>query len=429
VARGLLLLVPLVPLVPAAAGADTHAVPGDFTRITDALAAASSGDTVSVGPGTFSPSASGDVFPLTLNTAGVLLRGAGMLFTTLDAEGQGSVIRATQAGIRITGFTITGGAAVDGGGVVVIAANPEIDNTLITGNTASRIGAGIAVSAGGNPHIHHNVIWGNVDGDTTDNNDPHGINALQSTGTVENNLVGGTDGNGIFFGGPANLCIRNNILYRNGDGQRGRGICAVGSDPSAFVIVHNLFWENTLAPLLYQTAGPVTNFTAQQANDYDPTDMVYGNLDADPLFLDPETGNWNLTAGSPAVDAGDPGSPPDPDGTIADIGPFYRDQVLGSGGEPMLPVLLAGHPNPFSDRVTVGFLALDRALRATVTVFDVRGRRVATLLKGGEISGQGALAWDGRDDGGRRVPPGAYFVRLRSEDGRVSRTVKLLRLP
>lgn len=415
--------------LPAAATAGTHTVPGDFSRITDAHAAASAGDTILVGPGTYSTSANGEAYPLAITKNGILLQGAGMLFTTLDAEGQGSVIQALGSGIRVTGLTLTGGAAFDGGGVAVIATDTEIDHNLILGNTASHIGAGIFISANGNPFIHHNVLWENTDGDTTDAGDPHGINAFQSTGTVEHNLVGRTDGNGILFGGSANLIIRNNILYQNGAGDRGRGICALGDSAGIFVITHNLFWENTVASLLYRTSTSAMNFTAQQANDYDPSDMVYGNIDCNPLFVNADNGDWRLQPGSPAVDAGDPALPPDPDGTVADIGPFYYDQVLGVGGEPVLPVLLAAHPNPFSDRVTVGFLALEGPVTATVTVFDVRGRRVATLLEGGELSGPGSLAWNGRDGQGRAVAPGAYFIRLRTEDGRTSRTVKVLRLP
>ena len=59
----------------------------------------------------------------------------------------------------------------------------------------------------------------------------------------------------------------------------------------------------------------------------DPCDIYY-NIFLDPLFVDPNAGNFNLQAGSPCIDAGNPASPPDPDGTVADIGAFYFDQTL-----------------------------------------------------------------------------------------------------
>lgn len=51
-----------------------------------------------------------------------------------------------------------------------------------------------------------------------------------------------------------------------------------------------------------------------------------GNIDADPLFLDPNNRDYRLTENSPCIDAGDPDSPPDPDGTRADMGAFYFHQ-------------------------------------------------------------------------------------------------------
>jgi hypothetical protein len=50
-----------------------------------------------------------------------------------------------------------------------------------------------------------------------------------------------------------------------------------------------------------------------------------GNFDADPLFANAAAGDFHLTFGSPCIDAGDPASPPDPDGTRADMGALPFD--------------------------------------------------------------------------------------------------------
>ncbi len=52
-----------------------------------------------------------------------------------------------------------------------------------------------------------------------------------------------------------------------------------------------------------------------------------GNIFGDPFFLAPGDGNFALSANSPAVDSGDPQSPLDPDGTRADMGAVFFDQI------------------------------------------------------------------------------------------------------
>ena len=58
-----------------------------------------------------------------------------------------------------------------------------------------------------------------------------------------------------------------------------------------------------------------------QINHY-PADGI-GNIELDPNFVDPQNGDYHLSYPSPAIDAGDPNSPLDPDGTVADMGVYY----------------------------------------------------------------------------------------------------------
>ncbi|MDB4640897.1 hypothetical protein OAF56_04610 [Pirellulaceae bacterium] len=53
-----------------------------------------------------------------------------------------------------------------------------------------------------------------------------------------------------------------------------------------------------------------------------PSYVTEAILDTDPLFVDPANGDYTLQAGSPAIDAGDPSSPLDLDGSIADLGAY-----------------------------------------------------------------------------------------------------------
>ncbi len=66
----------------------------------------------------------------------------------------------------------------------------------------------------------------------------------------------------------------------------------------------------------------------------------------------------------------------------------------------------APRPNPTSGLVVVPF-CLPEAGTASLEVFDVQGRRVATLARGPMSVGVHARLWDAR-----RVPPGIYLIRL-----------------
>ncbi len=71
-------------------------------------------------------------------------------------------------------------------------------------------------------------------------------------------------------------------------------------------------------------------------------------------------------------------------------------------------------------------LHLPAAQHGDLAVFDLRGRRVATLATGFLPAGQRTLTWNGRDGTGRVCAAGVYVVRLAGRDGLMSRSVALL---
>ena len=62
-------------------------------------------------------------------------------------------------------------------------------------------------------------------------------------------------------------------------------------------------------------------------------------------------------------------------------------------------------------------------------MFDLSGRRVATVFRGLMPAGTSQLAWNGRRMDGRRAPGGIYFTRLTLPDRVVTRRVVLLTTP
>jgi hypothetical protein len=83
-------------------------------------------------------------------------------------------------------------------------------------------------------------------------------------------------------------------------------------------LVNSILWNNS-HPALYIHSGSVI----VTYSDIEFSWPGAGNINSDPLFVNPAIGDYHLQPTSPCINAGDPLSPLDPDGTIADMGAFY----------------------------------------------------------------------------------------------------------
>lgn len=99
--------------------------------------------------------------------------------------------------------------------------------------------------------------------------------------------------------------------------------------------------------------------------------------------------------------------------------------VVG-GGAARVTALLQNSPNPFNPSTEIAF-TLARPGRVSIAVYDVGGRRVASLKDGEAEAGSFRLVWDGRDESGQDVAAGTYFVRMLGADSHFERKMILLR--
>jgi len=83
---------------------------------------------------------------------------------------------------------------------------------------------------------------------------------------------------------------------------------------------------------------------------------------------------------------------------------------------------VVAYPNPFNPAVTVR-LEIAKAGMVEAVIYDVAGRKVSTLQSGPWPAGVRTIRWDARNDAGRPVASGVYFLRVRS--AAQTRTVKL----
>jgi len=136
-----------------------------------------------------------------------------------------------------------------------------------------------------------------------------------NSGEFANNILFGTpslheqSGAGISCG-SGDLLIRNNIFLGT------KTPFHIPGDGGNTTIQYNCIsgYEQLFGEGSIPGVGNLINFN-------DSTD-VYLNVFKDPKFLNENSGDFNLNPESPCIDAGDPNTEFDPDGSIADIGVF-----------------------------------------------------------------------------------------------------------
>lgn len=102
------------------------------------------------------------------------------------------------------------------------------------------------------------------------------------------------------------------------------------------------------------------------------------------------------------------------------------DEFESFGGGQGGAVISTGGGAPFSSAGRMRW-SLDRAESVELDVIDVTGRHVKELARGTWSAGTHDFAWDGRDDDGKVLRPGAYFLLGRIGDARLAQRLILLK--
>lgn len=83
-------------------------------------------------------------------------------------------------------------------------------------------------------------------------------------------------------------------------------------------------------------------------------------------------------------------------------------------------------PNPFNPSTRISYTLLEPG-PLTLSIYDIRGRLVRTLVDGFRTPGTHSTGWGGRNDAGVRVSSGVYFARLYKDGEAVSRRIVFLK--
>jgi PKD repeat protein len=83
------------------------------------------------------------------------------------------------------------------------------------------------------------------------------------------------------------------------------------------------------------------------------------------------------------------------------------------------------YPNPFNPSTTISF-DLPKPGSVKLTIYNINGQLVRTLVYNRVAEGVHLVTWDGRDNRGQAVSTGIYFYRINFENGAWQRSEKMI---
>ncbi len=88
--------------------------------------------------------------------------------------------------------------------------------------------------------------------------------------------------------------------------------------------------------------------------------------------------------------------------------------------------LSQNYPNPFNPTTVIKY-ALPKDCHAKLTIYNILGQRVITLVDGPQAAGYKVVQWDSKSQSGNEVASGIYFYRLEAGDFVETKKMILLR--
>jgi len=322
--------------------------------------------TINLLNGTYSPSGSGEIFPLYCRS-NISLIGEEEIFTILDGEGQNRILKCeNDTNFSIENMTIQNGYVNyyndNGGGIYCVNSNLSIKNVTITDSYAEMRGGGIycnhssnlsledvtlinnSARWGGGIYCHHNSSSSLENVTIIDNFADFSGGGIQIGGTqcltdltLAGNFANGTGG-GIHLseGSPilTNINLTNNSANKGGGiscylssaslenitivdnfaAIYGGGIYCVNSNPS---LINSILWINSPEEIYFCEGYDPNSITISYSdihggeagivtNNNGTVNWLEGNIDEDPLFVGTGDHPFMLQDLSPCVNAGIP---------------------------------------------------------------------------------------------------------------------------
>jgi hypothetical protein len=333
-----------------------------FATIQHGIDAASDGDTVLVAVGTYVENINYNNKQLVVASHFISSDGDDdlILNTVIDGNSTSSCVKMNASGSKLIGFSLTNGYAYsyEYGGSAITIAEPS--------------------------EVNYCVI-------TKNNIDPN-------FGSYGAPILIYYDG--AFWGNSSNF---DHLTIYDNEGVYG----IIALEPASSDIFN---FSNSVGSFEYYSGyGPTIN----RSNNY------YGS---DPLFCDPDNGDYSLAANSPLVSAGEN------DSNIGALGVGCEaiELAIDAGIAPTLFALHQNYPNPFNPTTKIRY-DIPEASVVTLSIYNLMGKEVRTLINSEQKAGFKNIQWNATNDLGKPVPAGVYIYTIQAGEFRQTKKMILLK--
>ena len=274
------------------------------------------------------------------------------LYAIEDGKGGGMYNQSSSP--TVTDCTFSGNSAMgewgEGGGMCNSSSNPTVTNCTFSGNWTGIFGYGGGMYNGvSNPTVTNCTFSGN----STDY-EGGGMCNSSSNPTVTNCTFSGNwthigNGGGMHNSWSSSPTVINCTFSSNYTYESGGGMYNYNS--SSLILSNCILWGNTASSgsnEIYNvdSSTPVISYCDIEGSggssswDSNMGTDNGGNIDTDPLFADPNNGNYHLLPGSPCIDAGNNTAVPADITTDLDGNPRFIDDIhtvdTGNGTPPIV---------------------------------------------------------------------------------------------
>ena len=444
-----------------------------FATIQAGIDAGSDGDTVLVHPGNYSGNnyiygkniILGSLYLTTGDTSYIV----NTLIDGYNSECPLMIHGGVSSECRVTGFTMQNGEGCvfgQGGGIYIEGSSPRLDHLIVKNNHSTSYGGGICIKIGSSPALDEIIIQNN-----SADQYGGGIYSEDHSNPILNNVVirnnSAEFGGGIYSIAYSNLDLEN-IEISNNSAEHGAGICL--TDSSSASLDHVLISNNTglESPGIYtfrsnldmsfstvvgnsytiSNSGVINNayslitiansilWNESVENEYwadslFTTNITYslvkggysgeGNIDTDPLFCNPDNGDFTLAQNSPCVGTGENGVHMGAFGVGCDALVIAENNVV-----PELYTLHQNYPNPFNPVTTLRYDLPEDAL-VNIIIYDMMGRQIKTLINEHQTAGYRSLQWNATNNVGSPLSAGIYLYMIQAGDFMQTKKMVLLK--